>query len=442
MRRLLTGCLLVALAGMAGAAFAGTVYIPVITSTGDNGVFYETRVSISNAGAEPGDFTATFLATDSDGTTRSEEGQTILINAGGTFQITPEPGFVGLLEITGDPDLIFDARLVGMTGGHETLGEQVPVISSANAAHANGKAFLQGWLRDPDHLANFGIVNLGQESTFCSVDVRRKGGAPLVKDILVPLKPLSHVHLGDDILGLLGEFEDVRASVSCEQPFYTYAATFRESGEVAFIRHSGLGTSTLRIPGEENVCPEGSVCFEREGVFHTPRPGNPVLRLFTTPPPGNYRRVNVSLEVIHGGWAPGRASSTHNIFWLVRDGNRDMIGYVNAQGPSRDEIFLRHGFNIIQTEKPKIPVKAVLNPGETYRFEYTYDTALRFIELVVTDQGGQQVTQIRTVPNVNTISISSSNKIIWDFGFTGASPGEPATYGWGYKDLFVEFVPQ
>jgi hypothetical protein len=427
---------------MAGPAFGGTVYVPVITSLGENGVPYETRISISNAGGEPAEFTATFLDVDSDGTTRADEGQTILIKAGSTFQITPEPGFVGLLEVTGDDDLIYDARLVGMLGNHETLGEQVPVISSANTASANTRAYLQGWMRDPDHIANFGIVNLGRESTFCSVDLRRKGGAPLVKDVLVPVKPLSHLHLGDDVLGLLGEFEDVRASVKCEQPFYTYAATFRDSGEVAVIRHSALGTSSLKIPGEDRECPEGSVCFREDGVFHSPRPGNLVRRLFTTPPPGNYRRVFISLEFIHGGWAPGQTSATHNIFWVVRDGNNDMIGYLNAQGPSKDEIFYRHGFDIPQQQKPKIPVKVVLNPGESYRVEYTYDPGLRFIELVLYNQGGQVIARIQTVPNIRTLSISNSNKIMWDFGFDGSHPGEPATFGWGYKDLFVEFVPE
>ncbi len=443
MRRPLVGGLLAVLFALAGPGFAGTVYIPVAAAVEIDGVTYETRVAISNDGTDTAEFRTFFIPVGTDGTERGgAEGQLIVLLPGATFETTPEAGFLGLLEVSGDPDLVFDARLIGVLDGDELLGVQVPVITSQNLTGANQTGHLQGWLRDATHLASFGVVNLGHQSSTCSVDVLRDDGLPLIEAVDLVWPGLSLRHFDDSVLALLGQFEDARAAVTCDQPFYTYATTLDlETAEAAFIAPSALGTSTLSIPGAGPACPVGSFCFEFPGVFHSPSPGNLVKRVQTTPPPGQYRRIHATLKVVHGGWAPGNSSGVHNIFWFARDRNRDLFGYLNVKGPGANEIFFRHGIGLEQGQKPRVTQGLAMNPGETYEFEYTYDTEQRFIDVVTRDQNGQQVSRLQGVPNVNSISLNQGQKFLWDFGFLGINPNEPPTIGWGYRDLFVEFVP-
>lgn len=444
MRRLVVASLMIFLAGLAAPGFAGTVYVPVVASLESNGVQYETRVSITNGGPGRAEFHIYFIEADTDGTVRpNDEGQAILLNPGATFETTVDHALVGLMEISGDPDLVYHARLVGLDGGSELLGVQLPIITGANVAPAGSKAYLQGWLQDATHMATFGIINLGQEATNCTVDVRRKGGVPLVQNVVVPVKPLSHIHLGEDIVGLLGDFVDARVEVSCEQPFYTYSTTMdRDGPEIAVIRHSALGTDALQEPGEGGtVCPPRSVCFEQAGVFHIPTRSRPVLRVITTPPPGVYSRINFRLTVTHGGWSASNPDGRHNILWFARDGNGDLFAYVNALGPNKNIFRLGHGIGIPHGSKPRVEKKFEMIPGETYTIDYAYDAAQAFILLKLFDSSGEEVLRLSGTPNIRSITITDRNQMLWDFGNTGANPKEPASLGWVFRDLFVEFVP-
>lgn len=442
MRRLVVASLIILMAVAAVPGFAGTVYIPVVAGQEINGVLYETRVTITNTGTERAEFTAYFIEADTDGTMRGgDEGQLILLSPGATFETTPEPGFLGTLEVSGDSDLVFHARLVGSDNGQESLGVQVPVVTGRNMAAAGTKAFLQGWRQDANNFASFGILNLGEEATNCSVDVRRKGGVPVAQNVLVPLKPLSHIHLGEDIVGLLGNFVDARVEVSCPQPFYTYSTTIdRDGSEIAVISHSALGTSAIEGNSGTPGCPAGSVCFDHSGVVHRPTRSRPVARIETTPPIGIYSRINFSLTFTHGGWNSNNPDGRHNILWFARDGNGDLFAYILALGPNKNVFRLGHGIGIRHGQKPRAETRFELIPGQTYTVDYAYDAAQAFILLRLFDSDGNELLRLQDTPNIRSISISDRNRMFWDFGFTGDNPKEPATIGWVYRDLFVEFV--
>ncbi len=442
MKRSLIGCLLALLCAAPG--FAGSVYIPIVGAT-IQGISYTTEVTVHNTGFEDAQFTTLFFPADTDGTDRDpDDGQTILLLAGRLVIIGFDAGETGLLEIETAAELVFTARVMGERDG-ELVGTQLPVVTADNLQAANSVAHIQGWMRDDTRVTDFGLLNLGGDNAQCSVSLFRAGGGAIISNAGFAWKPLSYRHF-PDALGLLGEtaVADVRTAVSCNQQFFPFAlVTDRQTGELMSLDPSGLGSSSISAPGAPFQCAPGAVCFEEPGVFHVPTPAFPVFRKTVNPPAGNYSRLRALLTVTNGGWFSSRPSGVHNIFWLVQNArNRDMFGYVNVKGPNANQIFIRHGFNLTQEQKPRADRSMAWAAGDTYHFEYIYDTAQNFIQLTVTDDAGNVKATLGGVPNINTISFNAGNTIDMDFGFVeGLNPNEPPTYGWGYTDLVLELTP-
>ncbi len=443
MRHPLVGCLLAFLCA-ATPSFAGSVYIPIVGAEID-GISYSTEVTVHNTGFEDAQFSNVFHPADTDGTAQSEDGQTILLLAGRLVIIGFEPDQLGMLEVETAPELIFTARLVPDSNGEELVGAQLPVVTADNLQAANSVAHVQGWMRDSSRVTDFAMFNLGGDTALCSISLLRAGGGAILSNVGFPWKPLSFRHF-PDALGLLGEtaIADVRLAVSCDQRFFPFAlVTDRATGELMTLDPSGLGSSSIAAPGAPFECAPGAICFGEPGVFHVPSPAFPVFRKTVNPPAGTYSRLRALLTVTNGGWNSGRPSGVHNIFWLVQNArNRDMFGYVNVKGPNSNQIFIRHGFNLTQEQKPRVDRPLAWAAGDTYHFEYIYDTAQNFIQLTVTDDAGNVKATLGGVPNIGTISFGSGNTIDMDFGFVeGLNPNEPPTYGWGYTDLVLELTP-
>lgn len=145
------------------------------------------------------------------------------------------------------------------------------------------------------------------------------------------------------------------------------------------------------------------------------------------------------MTVTNGGWAAGREDGIHNIFWLVRGVNKDMIGYVNVKGPDENTLFARHGINQKHSKKAKLVKRFVWPEGDTYTFDYRYDTLAMKAQLRVFDKTGKRLLVIEDRPNAQAILISESNAIIIDLGFTGTdNPNEPASIDWIYRDLELD----
>lgn len=433
-------CLLVAAPAI---SFADAVYVPILGAEID-GVSYETRVSIFNDGTDPGTVTNYFVEHNADGNDRPEgAGEPMTLASGATANVLFNSSRLGLLEITTPSRMVFDARLTSR-GGSADIGTQVPVVRSRNVLAANTTAHLRGWVRDGQRVTDFGLLNLGEEAALCSIDVLRADGSLIVENVLAAWEPISMRHF-PDALALLGiaAIEGVGLRVTCDQPFYPYAVTFdRTTGELTFVVPSATGEFAIARTGDQPDCSPSAICFSQPGLFHQPSPGNLVQRIVMIPPFDHYHRVRVTLRVTHGGWAPN-SSGTHNIFWFARDRNRDLFGYVNVRGPNRDNIFLRHGIGQPQGDKPRITEDFVMNPGETYLFDYVYDTGAGLNELRVFDSSDQEVVRLTDAPDVGTIAFlqGQHDEFLLDFGFAGVNPNEPPTLGWEYRDLFVEFLP-
>lgn len=172
------------------------------------------------------------------------------------------------------------------------------------------------------------------------------------------------------------------------------------------------------------------------GSFHQATAGRPVKRVIFRPPPGDYRQIRLEVSVTHGGWARARPEGTHNIFWLARERNRDLFGYVNLR--KRQEVFMRYGIGMPQGQKERVAGRGAFRADETYRFIYLYDAAGGTVELEVR-RGRELIRRLSGRADQRRVRVRQGQRFLVDFGFAGRSnANEPASVGWIWKDLRVE----
>jgi hypothetical protein len=356
-------------------------------------------------------------------------------------------GGVGLLEVTGAPQVVINARLVSTSDGVELLGANLPILSSETLLPADFVAHVQAWERDDERTTDFALVNLGHSAATCDVDVISADGSQLVPGALVPLQPLSMIQFRD-VLDLIGHpaISSVRARVSCDQDFYTFATNYnRETGEVTLVGPSETLASTLIRPGDEPPPPPpgegcgepqaGRHCFSRPGVFFTPTVAQDYRRERFAIPAGSYSSLHFRVEVFHNGWQQP-PSGLHMLFWLAKAGRHfNLYGFAALKGPGANAILFRHGIGIPAAQKPKFEQNFPTQPGRTYVVDYVYNPVADNLVLKILDTSGNVLHQIVHAPNVNQIHIEPGEDLTADFSFVlGHNPNEPPTYGWQYKN--------
>jgi hypothetical protein len=439
--------------GPVASAIAGSVYVPLATDHTIEGVRYRTQVWATNTDTTLRQFTTYFIPSDTDGTDRPENWGASTAVAPGTMMLlgtVAGSGETGMLEISGAPHVVVTARMVPTLDGVTGLGAAMPVVGSQNLFAADATAHLQGWIRSGDLRSDLGVVNLGAAAASCAVDVFRSDGTQIQSTAVVSVPPLGHRQF-DDALAILGEqaIAAVRSETTCDQPFYVYLRSYdRTTGDLHFTLPSvKLADSTLNAPGVEPPpppppvqCGAGSHCFEYLTTPYIPTNAAQNHKFFIDVPSGSYDLLKMQMDVFHGGWQ-NPPDGLHNIFWFVKDRNFNMYGYVNLRGPGRNEIMLRHGLGTTASQKAKIlrPFNAV--PGETYHFDYTFDTLADRITLVVSHRG-EEVMTITDRPNVNRIHIEPGERLAIALSFiAGLNPNEPPTFGWRYSNLRVQLGP-
>lgn len=458
MRRVALVCLALALA--AGPAFAGTVYVPILTENGEDPTEYVTRIWLTNNGPGPQTVETLLLPMNSDGTAGRENAEkkvdTTVVQAG-TTAVLEVTGPAGLLEVTTldrNPDALSvnaELRNAEQSGATETHSV-VPVLASSTIGEAGTDLTLQGLRRTVDGVfTNVVLTNLGHAETQCTVKVFRAAGTQIAGTALLSLKPLSQVQF-PDALATLGEEQvrDVNAQVSCDQPFFAYLTLYeREEGEALVVGPSVRGDSAFSRPGDNRPSVPGAVLFTQNGTFHEATPGEPT-RIFNIPVPGDrtFSRIEVNFDVFNGGWS-WEPSANHSLFWLHRGaccwpkwaGN--IFGFANAFGPGRNEIKVA-----TNADMPKFHERVAFRrgvpflEGHSYHLEYVYDTAGGAFQLIVTEDG-QEVVTVQNAASANVVRSDKSEAFMIYFGHedaTGVGPERP-TYGWKYSNLRVEFIP-
>ncbi len=210
----------------------------------------------------------------------------------------------------------------------------------------------------------------------------------------------------------------------------------------------GIGDNTGDDPtpgdSEQPGPPGPSMCFTRNGTFLTPTQGGAERGVVSFPIPQNvsYDSIVLELDVTNSGWLPDRNGWPYNIFWLARDGNKNMFGYVNVFAPNKDDLMLRHGIGQSHKYKSRKLTNMTFPENATYHFTYTYDADGNTINIQVTDKDtGQNVASISSVPDVEGINVGNETfRATFGFRSTEESAKERPSYGWEYSNLRVQFL--
>jgi hypothetical protein len=425
------------------AVYAGAVYVPLPGVTAVGPVSYETQITVTNTLTLQR--TATYLQfpTGVDGTQRQALTKTPLqVAAGKTSVLKPTPSVRGVLELSAPPGFYYSARLVG-TGSAAGLGVDLPVINSDTMTRANNRLVVQGLKSSGTQTTDLVIVNLGKTSSSCTTRVLRADGTLAFAQATVALLPLSHRFFANIFSGVPAGITDARAEVTCTNDFFAFAQmTNTTTGEYAIAAPTETSASTLTAPGETSSldCSVGTVCYVFAGLVHQSTTANPDRAITLTPAPGSYSSVKVHLEVEVGPWNTP-ATGAHGVLYFVRNKNRDMFANIFLRGPDKNDLTLRHGFNLTHPQKPKLEQAFPVHQGETYAFDYDYNTTAKTLTLRVS-QGDQLLFEMVDRPNINRIDIGASDKILIGLSNPGTNPTiEPASIGWKYSNLKVEFFP-
>ncbi len=445
MTRSIISSLLLATLGAAGAAHAGTVYVPLPGKATVGSSAYEVQVSIVNTAGQGATVNQVLLASDTDGVQRA--GATVVplaLNGGQTGVVRPGATFRGLMELSGAADFRYSARIVNTaTGGP---GIDLPLITSSTVTRANGKLSLQGLISAGPRTTDLALVNLGKTAAQCTVGLVRADGSAIGANATVSLSPLSHRYFADVLSGLVDAagVSDARALVSCNQDFYAYGVLANgDTGELALAQPAASGDSTFGAPGSQSGCGSpGVVCFDAQGVVHQPSPANPVGRVTFALPQGSYSRFKMSMDITVGPWYPLDPQGKALIYWFVIDKNLDMPGmlYFRGPGPGGGTALVRHGIGLTHPQKGKIEKPFLATIGRTYHVDNDYDMGNGVYTVTITDKSTGAVQAVLTdTPNVHLYTSRPGQRFLIDMGFKENNvPDEVPSYNWVYQNIHIE----
>lgn len=337
----------------------------------------------------------------------------------------------------------------------EEGGTQVPAVPSRDLFAAGATTRLLDLERSRAGYSSVGILNAGSRPASCSVQLSRGDGSALGA-VRFAVEPLSHRQFGDPLRTTFRQtaIAAVQAAITCDQPFYPYAVTYRpaagraswhfpvrpETEESAAVQEELEAQAPAARKALCGPARPGIPCFEQAGNFFTPVRGALTKRIVL--PFANkveYKKVRVQIEVTHGPWFAKRPDGIHNIFWLAQGTNPDRIGYINVRGPKRNLVYAVHHIGAPKTIDGRRLAKVhPTHAGKTYHYDYTFDAANHRVEFVVRDSSGRQL--VREIDNTTFTRriYTRTYQYLIDFGLKDEAADAP-TVGWKYSNLKVEF---
>ena len=406
---------LAALAAAVVPVHAETVYVPLALHEQSGATLYRTEVSVTNPSAAPLRFTTLFIPTQNDGTRQADVSAAVTVPARGTFVLSPvaPAGKAGVLEIAGPTPLVATARLQAVRGGQVIAETALPVVTTENLFPAGETAHLQGIGRAAASgtATRLGLLNLSGAAANCSVTAFRADGSRLGEAPELTVAPLSHLSYEGSLTALRkAPVADARLEVTCDAPFYAYAASLGGVGAVAATFHApsaplGFGlesadAATAQDPGEELADDSSLDVIDAEaeletaaeaaeavstgpgnlalpGVFLAVRQGNP-YRSFDLPlePGVRYKRVTVDFDLYLHRW---QSTWFHGITSLRRSDKTLYYGLLVKGSPTKTILDLgRH---------QQVKSNWGWRPGGNYHVRMDYDVEGRRVSLRVRQRG-------------------------------------------------------
>lgn len=449
MRRWTIGCLILAFAAAAPVT-AGTLYVPTAENDTIGGVEVRTQMWVSNQGTESRRFSTLFLGEDVDGTDREAgaSDETLGVPPEATIFLNSivEPGKFGMLELSAAPQLAVTSRLSTFIDGEPAGSADLPVITSDNLFAAGGLIELAPLVKSGSKHTDLTIVNLGFDPAECSIGLFRANGTTLTGTAVISMAPLS-MRRFEDVLAVIGvdALGAGRASISCDQSFFAYVTSLDlADGGVVVTGPGGLGTSTLKRPGDEPPqlpCPAGAECFSVDGDFFTPRRGDDKRRIeIPVTKFVEFSSFIVEMDFLHGGWFRLNPEGIHNILWLTRTGkySGDTVGFVTTRGPGRGLVRNEVTANLPRHTNRKVTQRVLLDPGTVYHLLYIFDGRGQ-IALTITEKAtGQQVVglfhndAVRVRTGGGTWSANFSDNFV---------EAHVPSHDWTFSNFQIQFIP-
>jgi hypothetical protein len=344
----------------------------------------------------------------------------------------------GLMELGGADGFRYSARLTGSNGSTVDL----PVVTAESRGREDERLMVQGL--GGKGTTDLVVMNLGATATSCTASVTRTDGSYAIEPVEISILPLSHLVLANLLRGH-SDLADAWAEVSCSNEFYAYAQISDvANGQLAITGPSRSSDTLASLFEKGNIapsvmCSENRTICDFPGLVHTSSKAKPNIFLGMTPPVDTYKIMRAHVEVLVTGWNKTNVRGAHGALYVIVNKNKILLGSIFMRGPSGNNVTLRHGVCPGGCNKSKVERGLVAELGTTYYIDYEYNTSTKTTNMRVT-HNNQLVAQIQDKPNVNNIFIHPGDKVV--IGLSNPfvnSREEPASLGWQYSNLRVEF---
>ncbi|MBW8876230.1 MAG: hypothetical protein JF614_14790 [Acidobacteria bacterium] len=433
-------CFSVLALGVVTAAGAGTFYVPVVQPSASDGHRLPTHLWISNLGTGETSYRTSFLPVGVDGAAfksiAESAPQKVKVGRIQVVDDAAESGRTGLLAIEAESELQVDAW-VETRHGRQTFMGGLPIISEANRFEAGSEAFLNGV--SPVRTAQLALVNVGADSTSCSVDFVRMDGTLAGGNAQVVLPAVS-MKLFDDALGLSGMTEDVSVRATCDQPFYAFSVEKNpRNSRVSFI--SPANEAKLAPVTAEATAP---IVFERPGQIHFATKATPKLKQAVPVTKAlQLDRLVWDLDITVGPWNAQAPACAHNIAFFHRGRFRsNCFSNLNAFGPNK--YWMKNNQNIDQPAGANTNnrINFRFQQGTTYHVNYVFDAVNKQVHVIL-QEGGHDVAHLdmpATAQN-HILTVPATGLMLEMGNLTNQVGCEVASLGWTWSNLRLTMFP-
>jgi hypothetical protein len=239
----------------------------------------------------------------------------------------------------------------------------------------------------------------------------------------------------------------VSAQVSCDQPFYGYAAAAGQNEpKVVWAEDLGPnGNCDFTVDSAELIA--GVFVATKDGPIHTAAKGKEKgIVCINTPKDLALNKMVAEWDVTAGPWHTKVPSGNHALLFIHRGRFRsNSVSNVNAFGPKKSIVKMNQNVDMAAGTNTNAKAGMELHNGITYHARYTYDAANREIKLEMLDNGVvvKTLTMKGTAAGktlmVKKNGLSPKGSLFAEFGhFSGQHPPEMPSYGWRYSNLRVE----
>jgi hypothetical protein len=415
-------------------AIAGEIYVPFASNRSVNGTTYQTKVWVTNTGPAARQFKVRYINENVDGTQGADTGTDLSVPGGGTLllgSVAPS-GSLGMVEISGAPQLVVNARIDAIAGNGNILSSSnVPVVAGGNVIKPNATAHIQGIeLTSRGTISDLGVLNLSNAAAHCTVKAYRSNASQISQTAVLPLLPLSMLHF-ENAMAALGEtsVSDARFEVTCDKQFFPYAVVFEPGGpETNFVTPS-YALDTDVVSGVGNA---GAVVVEAPGLFFQAKVGDSFKQLDIPLVEGTrYKKATVEFDLYVDKFPAGIFAGVTSL----RRTDRTLYYGLIVRG-GRSKAILDMGVTDDIVDGKSGPWQQRTN----YHLTFEYDTVSSRLTFKTVRNGS--LVETLSGP-INHPDLSNNGKVMRvDFGMTGVADGAYfPPIGWKYSNLKVTFEP-